>query len=87
MTKQESNRRHAVRRARERYGLSLSDSDLSRIVSQIRHGRKAKKVRDCSLRRSVWAVEFGGVRIGVVYEDNRKAGRRGVVTVLPEGAV
>jgi hypothetical protein len=55
--KARSQRRHALRRAAERYGLSLTESDMASILQQITSGR-ARLVEKQSNRVSLYEVEI-----------------------------
>jgi hypothetical protein len=77
--KKVAQRRHAKRRAAERYGLELNRHDMRTLVEQIQHG-DAEFIERQSLRVSVWWVTVGGKRCRVVYDRLRKT----IVTFLPE---
>lgn len=70
--------KHAVRRAKERYGLYLTKHDYLNLVSQVRQGKATCVGRD-SLRVTVWVVAHIGVEMLAVYDSVR--GR--IATFLP----
>lgn len=72
---------HSVRRAKERYGLDLSASDIDDIVVEIQ-AQKAKFIARQSNRLTVFQVVIGSTVCNVVYDSNRKT----IVTFLPPGA-
>lgn len=74
---------HAEQRAKERYGIELSEADREDMVSQIKGGRGLFfKKKDGSSKVSICLVWWhAAARIVPVYY---KAGR--VLTVLPAGA-
>jgi hypothetical protein len=82
VNKAQSQRRHAKRRAVERYALDLNRKDLARIVADIQHGR-ARFLGRQSNRVSLFGVSLSihGVmrEVPVVYDRERKQ----VVTLLP----
>lgn len=75
------NRRHAMRRAMERYGISLSMEQVLHIEATIEHGggdvRQLNASRD-DASRILCKVLFGGVCLPVVYDVEF----RSVVTFL-----
>ncbi len=75
-------RRHASRRARERYDLRYNRHDRHDIVQQIQTGR-AKFVERQSGRVSVFDITHQGVSARVVYDKHRKE----IVTFLPESVL
>lgn len=78
MSKIQSNRIHAKKRAWRRYGLVLNRNDLREIVQKIQAGRGTCLGRT-SLARSKWQVEHQGRTLVVVYDKKRHV----VITVLP----
>lgn len=68
---------HAVERARERYGLDLTESDVEELSSRIRH-RQANLIARETHTRSTYAVHYRGVELKVVYSHSLKT----VITVL-----
>ena len=71
LTKRESQRRHAARRAQERFGVEPTEESLRRIIQDIQGGR-ARFVKRTSLRCTVWETEFLGIPARVVYDTQRK---------------
>lgn len=80
--KKVAQRFHAKKRATQRYGLTLTTEKQQAIVRLIQLGR-GRFIRNQSNRVSVWAVEYGGMILPVVYDKNRKV----LVTVLPQEAL
>lgn len=74
---------HAEQRAKERYGIDLSDADRADMVSQVKDGRGLFfKKKTGSAKVSIWLVWWAGAsRIVPIYY---KSGR--VLTVLPTDA-
>jgi hypothetical protein len=84
MDKHTANTIHALRRAKERYGLDLKYADLQTIVAMIECGiGRLKKVKQISLRRAAWIIEYGNEILIPVLEVNKSAGRKNIVTFLP----
>lgn len=71
-------RRHAKRRANERFGLTLNRHELQALTSAIRAGRFAFVERQ-SNRVTVWAGIVKGQSVCVVYDSKQHQ----VVTFLP----
>jgi len=69
--------RHAIRRARERFGLYLNEDKMRGIAKKIRHG-EAEFFDKQSLRVSRFKVCVDGVEMVAVYDKRRGT----VVTVL-----
>lgn len=63
-------RRHAMQRARERYGIVLTETVAEQIVGLIQQGRWVDKQRQ-SLRVAVYDLDFEGQLIRVVYDHKR----------------
>lgn len=80
MNKAEAERRHARRRAMERYGIELGPAGRAELVAAIRSGRSRLVVRQ-SLRVSVHDVPRDGGLVRVVYDRQRHE----IVTFLPTG--
>ena len=79
LTKSQAERRHARRRAQERYGLEFNGTMNKAIIAQIQSG-KATFVEKQSHRVSVWDVQIeDGALARIVYDRERKQ----VVTFLP----
>jgi hypothetical protein len=81
-TKAKNQKRHAKRRAFERYALDLHQDAQASIVRAIQGG-EARFLRRQSWRVTLWEVEHDGQRLPVVYDRKRKT----IVTVLPEEAL
>lgn len=77
-TKTENQKRHAKRRALQRFGIELTDEKRQNILNQINSG-KSRLVRRQSHRVAIHEVTLDGVLIHVVYDKHRKE----VVTLLP----
>ena len=69
---------HAISRARERYDVNFTASDIDKISVMIRGG-KATHIDTQSSTRTVWAVEYAGLVLPVVYNKQHNT----VVTFLP----
>ena len=70
---------HAIRRARERYGLEVSVQEYNEACQRICEGRWIKHLEDESLRLTHYLVELAGKQVPVVFDRHRKT----IVTVLP----
>lgn len=81
-SKSTNQKRHARRRAAERYDLDLHQDAQQKIIRAIQGG-EAKFIRRQSLRVTVWEVEFEGRKLPVVYDRKRKT----IATVLPVAAL
>jgi ABC-type iron transport system FetAB ATPase subunit len=77
MDKRESEIRHATRRAKERYALTLSKGDFKEITRDITTGNSSF-IKKVSNTRSVHDVLFKGITLRVVYDKLRKC----IVTFL-----
>lgn len=71
--------RHAKKRAKERYDLSLTNEDLNALVKLIQNN-KGIFVKRMSLNRTMFLVEYKNQNLKVVYDKARHA----VVTLLPK---
>lgn len=81
-SKVKAQRRHAQKRAAERFGLFLNRDQLNALVKQIQTGY-ALLVEKQSNRVSVWRVSLpDGGSANVVYDKQRHT----IVTFLPPGA-
>lgn len=69
---------HAIIRARERWGLELSENDLRRMVRKIERG-DATFVRNGELGVKIFSVPWGDLRLPVVFAPIVRA----IFTVLP----
>lgn len=73
--------KHARRRFKARFDISLNDNQYKQIVNRIKKGR-ADFVRRQSNRVTIWDLDFEGQLIRVVYDKKTSA----VVTALyPDG--
>lgn len=78
-SKKKSERLHARRRARERYGIEVGAHTRRRIIQAIQAGR-SKPVRRTSNRNTVHDVTLDDeLVVRVVYDNQRKE----IVTFLP----
>jgi hypothetical protein len=78
-TTEERWRRHSCRRARERYGLRLSQNDLAFIKRIIVSGNSALIERQ-GKHKSLYCVIFHGVNLYPVYNRQREE----IITFLPD---
>jgi len=76
--KEDCQRLHAKRRALQRYGLVLGVKEQEEIIKLIQRG-KAKFINRDSLRVTIFAVEYEGKLLKVVYDGERKT----LASVLP----
>lgn len=81
LTKAEAQRRHARRRAAERFGCALTDEDMDALVARIQaQGVDRRPLARQSLRLTVWEVDLPNGRIAAaVYDKNRHE----IVTFTP----
>jgi len=78
-SKKKSERLHARRRARERYGIEVGNHTRRKIIQAIQGGR-SKAVRRTSTNKTVHDVTLDdGFTVRVVYDKERKE----IVTFLP----
>lgn len=71
-------RRHANRRALERFGVCLEDSTIRRIIQEIQSGT-ARHIRKQSHRISLFESQLAGQPCVVAYDRQRKT----IATVWP----
>ena len=71
-------RGHALRRFRERYGISLNEQEYLNIVKSIQDG-KARKIDAQSQRVGVWEIDVRGEKVEVCYDSSRHE----LITCLP----
>lgn len=81
-----SQQRHAIKRARERYGLTVTADDLEDLARRIRHeppdetvtfvGRQTRRV-------SAYRAQLHGVEVAVLYDKHTHT----VMTFLTKDAV
>lgn len=84
MNKTLANFLHVRKRLRERYNLEATPEMVDSICKQIQKTQRCRKEKQLTLRRSVWLVRYTDeITLRVVYEDNKKAGRKSIVTALP----
>lgn len=82
-SKAKTQRRHAIKRALQRYNAWLSDDDFEQITRRIRlqtHG--VKHLGDQSRRVSVWKVPYREWCFILVFDDHRNQ----PITFLPPDA-
>lgn len=72
--------KHAIERARERYGIRLTDRDLAAIAEDIL-AHRAEWLRDQYGGRSIWRVHIARLNFDVPVVFHRET--RAIVTVLP----
>jgi hypothetical protein len=77
-SKSKSEKAHALRRCRERYGISLTDNDYEVLCRQIKEN-KAKLVERQSNRLTVWEIQLCEEQVRVCYDGSRGK----IVTFLP----
>lgn len=82
LSKQAAQFRHAVKRARERYGLELDRDQYMVLCQQIQDGVGEYLGRQ-SNRLTVWRIGYGGCSYNVVYDKQRHR----IVTFLPPGII
>ena len=70
--KPHTSRLHAIKRAKERYGLNLSIEDIKRIELRIRNQSECFFLDRQSKTRSTWLVRTEGVIAVVIYNNNQK---------------
>lgn len=74
-------RKHAKRRARERYGVNLNRIDIIRIIETISsEGQDAVFLLRGSRTRTHWAVKYNSNVFICVYDS----GKRNIATFLPK---
>lgn len=66
MDKRQARKAHLIRRAKERFGLVLSNDDLIRIKRQI--SAKSATLLRASSTQEIWLVHFGGVYMRAAYD-------------------
>lgn len=82
MTKAQAQRKHAMKRARERYDVWLTDRDYDALVFQIQQSQ-AVLVFNESVRVGHFIVTHEGVHMLACYDRNRKT----IATFLPYEAL
>jgi hypothetical protein len=80
--KQLAQRRHAKRRAQERFGLEVNHEQYRELVRQIQVG-KAQFIERQFRSRTHWWVTIDGKQARVVYDKDRHT----IITFLPEESV
>jgi hypothetical protein len=78
LTKAECQRRHAMKRARERYDVHLNIEHYIELVKQIQSSQAPKVFKE-SNRLGHFLVKHGGTEMIAVYDNQRKT----IVTFLP----
>ncbi len=81
-SKATNQKRHAKRRAAERYGVDLHQDAYLQMIRAIQAGN-AKLIKRQSVRCAIYEVSHKGQKLPVVYDRKRKT----IVTVLPEAAL
>jgi hypothetical protein len=81
VTKKSAQRKHARKRAKERYGIDLTRRDMRAIIRKIDNG-KAEFIGRQSLRVTVWKAKYKEEDLTFAYDNKRKT----IVTVFPKGA-
>lgn len=76
-------KKHAKRRAADRFGLKLHDHEYVGMVKQIQEGRDLVFLEKQSNRVSFFALKKDGLWLPVIYDKERKT----IVTVLPTEAL
>ena len=73
--------KHARRRFKQRFDISLNDNQYMQLINRIKNG-KGEFVKRQSNRITIWDLEFEGELVRVVYDKKTTA----IVTALyPEG--
>jgi len=70
--KPKMSRLHAMKRARERYGLDLSMPMVERVEFRIRQNHECLFLEKSSNTRSLWLMRVEGVMCVVVYNNAQK---------------
>ena len=78
ITKADTQRAHAGRRALERFGIMFGPISQKEAIRQIQSG-EAQFLHRTSNRVSVWIVDIQNKKLEVVYDKQRKT----IVTILP----
>lgn len=60
---------HPAKRAGERYGMSLTDSDINALTNQIKRGHAVLLNPTGETGTSVWLVSFRGIKLRALYRD------------------
>ena len=76
-------RKHAIKRAKERYDLDLEMIDIERIETRVRQGYDSFFLEKSTNTRSVWITRVEGVTACVVYNNAQKC----LSTFLPVHSV
>jgi hypothetical protein len=74
MSIKSNQRKHAIKRAKQRYNLNLTPDQIRFMVAQIQAG-KSKFVRSISNRRTLHIVKSGGLGgelLWALYDNTRK---------------
>lgn len=67
----ENLRRHAARRAEERFGVKLTDDQLLKLGEQIRKGAM-ECIGKVSKRRTLWKTTLNGIPVVLAYDHRRE---------------
>ena len=73
-------RLHAISRAKERYGMDLSPTDIERIEFRIRQDYEVFFLEKTTNTRSIWLTRYDGVLMVAVYNTSQKC----LSTFLPQ---
>ena len=73
-------REHAIKRAKERYGMELSLTDVERIEFRIRQYYDVLFLEKSTNTRSIWLTRYDGVLMVAVYNTAQKC----LSTFLPQ---
>jgi hypothetical protein len=79
MTKSESLRRHAKKRARERYQLDINKFAYKSLVDDILSGR-AQKIERQTHRVTTYLIQIEGAQYPIAFDKLRKE----IITFLPQ---
>ena len=79
MNKEQSQRIHARKRLRERFGIAISEEQYAQLVRNIQNSSKATFIRRQSQRVTLWEIEIEKKIMVAVYDKWRKT----IVTCFP----
>lgn len=82
ITKKQAQKRHAIARAGERYGLDLTPSQLKAAIRKIQQG-EARFLWKQSLTRSVFIVDIDTTPCVAVYDPSRNSIRTFLPPIAP----
>lgn len=78
MTRTQLQRKHALKRAEERYGLKLTNDDIIHIISMIKH-QKSISSKKLTNTRSLHIVNYADCELKTIYDNKR----HNICTFLP----